>query len=122
MLDDEESVRNEINAKIGDNGADIHCEEAEGGRSQYCERKSSELILGLFLTTFGRDHVNEALVLIVGLILRDDYQISVTDAEDVRFKRLNVIRVTNYHGEQQKGRAPNDVLYFVLSERGGVSF
>lgn len=75
MMDDEEGVRNELHMKLV-NSATI---------GPFCDRKSIELVLMLFLQDLGKYHIVEALLVIVGLILRDDFDIPFTEAEDVSF-------------------------------------
>jgi hypothetical protein len=68
--DDEQIVRIELNSKLN-------------VKQAVCDRKSLELFVDLFLETVLSQHTLEGLVLLVGLILRDDFDIKLTESEEV---------------------------------------
>lgn len=52
-----------------------------------CDRKSLENLVQCFLESFVKVHPLEGLTLLVGLLLKDDFEITTEDAHDVRVKR-----------------------------------
>jgi len=70
--DDELEIRAIINSKLPDYKT-----------NPACDRKSLERLVDVFFSKVFEPHPLECLIVIIGLLLRDDYQISTEEADDV---------------------------------------
>jgi hypothetical protein len=73
--DDDSEIRSIINSII-----------ADGSATAACDRKSLERLVDFYFKNIVKPFPLHGLTLIIGLLLRDDFEIKAEEADDVRFQ------------------------------------